>query len=95
MPIDPCFGPLGGLCAFLGALGLLLASFGLIGTFAQGSDAWERIDPFLLFVGLSIVGIMLLAACIILAVINQGELSPGCPGHAAWTGSMVLFAHLP
>ncbi len=95
MPIDPCFGPLGGLCAFLGALGLLLASFGLIGTFAQGSDAFKSMHDLPPFACVPITGVILLLGVIILAVINQGELSPGCPGHMAWTGSMALVAHLP
>jgi|GEM_PF-5493115 len=88
-----CFGPLGGLCAFLGALGLILTLFGLIGTFALGDDAFKSIHDFPPFVCLPIAGTILLVIVILLAVINQGELSPGCPGHTAWTGSIVLFDH--
>ena len=92
MPSE-CFGPLGSLCAFLGALGLILTLFGLIGTFALGDAAWERIGTVPPFACIPLAGVILLVIVILLAVINQGRLSPGCPAHAAWTGSIALFDH--
>ena len=78
-----CFGPLGGICAFLGAIGFLLDFSFLLGClmFHSGmsdekSDGLTSFGQSILIIGA--IGTGLLILVLVLAFINQAMLPVGC-----------------
>lgn len=75
-----CHGPLGGICAFLGGVGLPLAVWGFIFAVLEKLDhpkakSDESLSPLLI---ITLVGEGMLIVCIILAFVNQSLLPVSC-----------------
>lgn len=70
-----CFGPLGGVLAFCGALGLILTVFG--GGYVLADLATKRDDTPVLF-PIFVLGIVLLVLALVFGFVNQAFVPPVC-----------------
>ena len=75
--MEPCFGPYGGVCAFLAAVGgILTLSGSLLALLDQSANNKKGyVTPFIKVI---LVGGVLLIATVVLSTINDSRLPPQC-----------------